>query len=298
MILLIPVIFSSCEDDPDPVLPMPTIENVEIGLNNNEIGVIGRDFHLNADILAGHKIDLVQVKIEPIAGESYDGTWSFELTWEQYKGAKNTNVHKHFDIPEDAVEGRYDFFLIVTDENGTALEEKRNISIYKAENLPVDPQLELFSVSKNYNFFYRNGDFLEGNQLAANDTLSAQATIGGVKGVGKMYLLLIKKSLNHRPESIDGIDFSKVIVYDVFEHKNEEQAFSFSNAVYDFETFTWTRRIPSLTIGGAVDNNAPQPSPVNGEKSWESGGYYLGVVYTNTTHNMSFFHYLEIELSM
>lgn len=42
---------------------------------------------------------------------------------------KNATVHKHFDIPENAVEGKYDFTIIVNDENGTTLEEKRNITI-------------------------------------------------------------------------------------------------------------------------------------------------------------------------
>src|SRR5690606_37267709 len=132
-------ILSSCEDDPDPILPVPTISNVEIGSGNNHIGVIGRDFHLNADIIAGDKIDLVQVKIEPIEGETYSGDWSFEVTWEQFKGAKNSIVHQHFDIPENAVEGKYEFILIVTDENGPILEEKAEIQIVDASNLEVDP---------------------------------------------------------------------------------------------------------------------------------------------------------------
>ncbi|WP_040756426.1 DUF4625 domain-containing protein, partial [Winogradskyella psychrotolerans] len=106
------------------------------GLNDDEIGVIGRDFHLNADILAGELIEQVQVQIIPIEGESYEAYWDLELAWDEYKGTKNANVHKHFDIPEDAVEGSYDFLLIIKDQNGTSTEEKRNITIYKAENLP------------------------------------------------------------------------------------------------------------------------------------------------------------------
>lgn len=298
LLLFAGLIFSSCDVNNEDSPTLPGIEGeVEIGLGNNGIGIIGEDFHLEMDVIAGDLLESVQVKLEQREAQTYSHDWSFEITWDQYAGVKNANVHKHFDIPEDAAEGEYDFIIVVNDQNGSQLEEVRTITLYHPENLPVNPQLEIFSVSKNYDFFYRNGDFLEGNQVAKNDTLSAQATIGGVKGDGKMYLLLIKKSLNHRPETIDGIDFSKVVVYDVFEHENEEQAFSFSNAVYDFDTFTWVRRIPNLVIGAANDNNAPQPTPVDGEKAWANGEYYFGVVYTNITHNMSFYHYIEFEIT-
>ena len=133
------LVLISCQEEAEPVLPSPTIENVEIGLNNNEIGVIGSDFHLNADILAGELIEQVQVQIAPQDGKTYEGFWDFELTWEEYNGTKNANVHKHFDIPIDAVEGIYDFLIIVTDQNGTSTEEKRSVTIYSPENLPFNP---------------------------------------------------------------------------------------------------------------------------------------------------------------
>ncbi|WPR77226.1 DUF4625 domain-containing protein [Algoriphagus sp. NG3] len=300
---------SSCEDDPEPKVDSPTIDNVEIGLNNNEIGVIGRDFHLNAEIVAGDKIDLVTVKIEPIAGETYAGAWSFELTWDQYKGVKNTNVHKHFDIPEDAVEGRYDFLIIVIDENGSQLEEKRSITIYAPENLPVDPVLFELSVSArndgNRVLYilslggYRDpvtleyGDYQVG--IRKEEVLSAGATISGIKGDGKIYVLLINKKYNHLPESIDAIDFSKAVVVDVFEHKNMEQTERWSHMNLEREGFP---EISRLKIGADYDNNSPSPSPISGEKEWESGDYYVGVIYNNSTYNMSIFHYMELEVNM
>lgn len=298
-VFLFVITFTACENDdqPKPELTKPTIDNIEIGLGNNQIGVIGKDFHFNAEILAGDKIENVQVKILPRSGETYAKVWKLEITWDQYKGVKNATAHKHFDIPADAVEGTYDFFIIVNDQNGTTLEEKREINIYKAENLPVDPTLSQFNVNKNGSFFYRNGAFTaEGAKLSKNDKFSAQATIEGVKGDGKMYLLLISKKLGHRPESIDHIDFEKVIVYDVYEHKDWQEGGSFSNAVFDEATFTWSRKIPSLVIGADHDNNAPQPGVIGGSKVWESGTYYFGVVYKNTTYNMGYFQYIELAL--
>ena len=294
------LLLTSCSKDDDPIvpeLPKATVSNVEIGLGNNEIGVIGRDLHFNADILAGDKIDFVKVKIVQKKEEAYAGTWSFEIRWDQYKGAKNATVHKHFDIPEDAVEGKYDFLITVNDENGTSLEEKREINIYKVENLPVNLNLTIFSVSKNYTFFYRDNKFIIENSTFSNkDILSGQATIDGISGDGKMYLLLINKKLNHKPESIDQIDFSKVIVYDVFEHQNLEKGKPFSNGVFDKETFTWIKKIPDLVIGSELDNNSPTPGAVNGVKKWESGTYHFGVVYKNTTYNMNLAEYIEFKI--
>lgn len=296
--LLLTFLFSSCEDDPEPVLPIPTMENVEIGSGNNHIGVIGRDFHLNADIVAGDKIDLVQVKIEPIAGETYAGNWSFEVTWEQFKGAKNANVHQHFDIPEDAVEGKYEFIILVTDENGTFLEERAEIQIVAPSNLEVDPILYIWMITTDQgDFHYVNEDLInpENVEFSKDEILSSDATISNVKGDGKMYLLLIPKDLNHRPESVDAIDYSKVIVYDTFSHENEEDVYSFGNVIYDGNG-GFIRPTPKYKIGSAVDNNAPAADLTTGENAWKSGEYYFGVVYTNSTYDISLHHYFELDV--
>jgi len=130
--------FTACKkdsgDNPEPL--QPTIQNLEIGINNNQIGVIGKDFHFNADVLVSGKIANVQVKILPRTGETYIKTWSHESTWDTYNDAKNTTVHKHFYIPVDAVEGKYDFVVIVNDQNGSKLEVKKSITIYAEANVP------------------------------------------------------------------------------------------------------------------------------------------------------------------
>ena len=278
---------------------MPIIENVEIGLGNNGIGVVGRDFHLDLDIVAGDKIDLVQVKIEPIEGESYADEWNFELTWEEYKGVKNTNVHKHFDIPEDAVEGKYDFFIIVTDENGTTLQETYEVEIVDPSNLAVDPILYIWHITTDQGDFHYVNETLENPEnveFSKSEILSSDAAIKNVKGDGKMYLLLIKKDANHLPESVDAIDFSKVIVHDVFEHENETEVYTFSSVIYDGNG-GFLRPSPKLTIGASADNNSPEPNAISGDKAWESGEYYFGVVYTNSSHNISLHHYFELNVT-
>jgi hypothetical protein len=296
-LLLLCGTFAGCKKDEEaaPETAVPTITNLEVGLNNNEIGVIGKDFHFNADILAATKIENVQIKILQRSGEVYAKTWSMEITWDTYKDAKNTNVHKHFDIPADAPEGKYDFLILVNDQNGSTLEIKKSLTLYAAENVPVNPVASIFNVFINDERFYRAGKFInEGASLKGGEKFTSQVTISNVKGNGKMYLLLINKKLNHRPESVDKIDFSKVIVYDVFEHKDWANSDFFSNSTFDLTTNTVIRNFPPLMIGATTDNNTPQAQTINGAKAWESGTYYYGVVYQNTTFNIGYFQYIEI----
>src|SRR5688500_2586893 len=77
-------VITSCnkDDEAAPTLQKPTIDNVEVGLNNNEIGVAGRDFHINAQILAGDKIENVQIKINQRSGETYSKVWAHEVTYD------------------------------------------------------------------------------------------------------------------------------------------------------------------------------------------------------------------------
>lgn len=298
ILLFTGLLFTSCDVNNENPPVSPTIENVEIGSGNNGAGIIGRDFHFDMDIVAGDLIENVQVQIEQRSGETYSHEWSFEITWDEYEGMKNTNVHKHFDIPEDAPEGHYDFIIIVNDQNGSILEEKRAVELVDPANLSADPKLYLWSIRNSNGGFHYVNETLEnpGNVLfAKNDTLSSDIQIQNVKDDGVIYILLIKKNLNHLPETVDDIDFSKAIVFDVYEHKDEEEVFTFWTTPYDSDLNDYERS-PELTIGAGSDNNAPEPNPINEDKAWENGAYYLGVVYTNTTHDISLHHYIEFEI--
>ncbi|MGE8242359.1 MAG: DUF4625 domain-containing protein, partial [Sphingobacterium sp.] len=70
--MLVSELFVSCkEDEQTPEITQPKAENIEIGYANNKQAIRGRDFHFNADLLAGDKIESVQVKILPKAGQTY-----------------------------------------------------------------------------------------------------------------------------------------------------------------------------------------------------------------------------------
>lgn len=294
-------LFTACSsDDNEMIREKPSLTELEIGYGNNKQGVIGRDFHFETGVLAGDKIDMVQINIKPIKGESYSRDWSFEIAWDKFKGLKSTTVHEHFDIPKDAPEGNFEFVITVKDKNGTELQEVHKITIIDPVNLPADPFLYIWMVTTDQGDFHYINETLEnpiGVELSKGEILNSDATINKVKGNGKMYLLLIRKEHNHLPETVEAIDFSKVIVYDVFEHKNQQAVYSFGNIIYD-GLGGFTREAPKLTVGAAFDNNVPNPYPIAGEKAWKSGEYYFGVVYTNTTYNMSIHHYFTINIDM
>lgn len=307
LFLLCIFIISACNND-EQEAHKPTIDKVELGLGNNEIGVIGQDFHFNAEITAGDKIKNVEIKIDQISTETYSKVWSHQIIWEQYAGTKNAVVHKHFDIPADASEGKYSFSILVTDQNGTQLEHRRTINIYAPENLPLDLKFEfgIEAVDSNFNpirvmYAQRNiygSEFYKSEEpINENEFLAPIVNIAAIKGEGKMYCLIINKKHNHRPETITSIDFTKAIVADFWEHKNLLQSKLGSN-MYNFATNPLTIFYPSIKIGAASDKNFPSPSPILNLKKWESGQYYVGFIYHNTTYNMTLFHYGEIAVRM
>jgi len=293
--------FTGCDNDNDnsePEKGKPTIDKIELGLGNNEIGTIGEDFHFNAEVTAADKIESVQIKITPISTETYSKVWSLELNWPQYAGAKNTTIHKHFDIPADAAEGKYDFTIIIKDQNGTSLEVKKTLNIYAKGNLPVNPVASIFTVFKNEAYFYRKGKYYtEGDSFKTSDKIMSQVTLTGVKGNGIMYLLLINKTAKHLPESVDQIDFTKVIVYDVYEHKDMAEVGTFSNVPFNESNNTFLREMPQLFIGAQKDNNVP-PQEISGTKAWASGTYIFMAVYKNTTYNINFSQSIEVPVTL
>ncbi|MCH7409498.1 DUF4625 domain-containing protein [Belliella sp. DSM 111904] len=295
-VLLLTFSFACNEDaDIDPVVSI-FIENVEIGSGNNGIGIIGRDFHFDMDVEAHHRIDIIEVSIEQRTEETYTEDWSFKITWEEFKGARNTNVHKHFNIPNDAPEGVFDFVIRVSDESGGVHKEIHSIELNSAASLPVDPQVYSLMVNKvDQGFFYiMNRGFVDSELItfSKDEIMNTYIDIRNVKDNGTLYVLIIKKSEQHLPESIDNIDFSKVIVADVLEHVGLEEVTTVNNYI----------GVPGnapqkLTIGSTMDNHSPEPNPIEDNKAWENGAYYYGVVYTNTTHNMSAFYYFSFNIS-
>lgn len=270
-LLITAATWSSCKKDDAavPELAKPTAQNLEIGTNNNKRGIIGADFHLNADIVAGDKIDNVTVRIAQKTTETYTAAWKFEVSWETYKGAKNTNIHKHFDIPADAPKGKYDFFLIVTDQNGTKLEIKEGFTILAAADLPFNPTFTFRNVPTD-NQVYKKGE-----------SIIARFSVNNVRDEGTLCAVLIKESAKHYPETVSKIDFSKAITLGNYT---------------DSTTPSWGM-FNTLVVGAEVDYAVPAPLPISAAKAWESGRYNLVLIYENKVHNISIHKSIPITIN-
>jgi len=110
-----------------------------------------------------------------------------------------------------------------------------------------------------------------------------------------MYGLLIKKSADHKPETVEFIDFSKAIVTEIKEHNDMGEG-TFKNS-YNTDYNSHYMYGAALEIGATTDNNLPTAHAISGDKVWENGTYYYGVVYTNYTYGFSTFEYIEFEVN-
>jgi len=93
----------------------PVISEFEIGKDNSGIAYQGGELHIEANIEAEGKIDVIILEIH------FEGTgegWEFEYTWTEFKGLKNTTFHKDIDVPAEALTGEYHVDLKVRDQQG------------------------------------------------------------------------------------------------------------------------------------------------------------------------------------
>lgn len=285
------VSFTACDNDYNQEAAKPTAENIEIGTANNKRALIGRDFHFNADVVAGDKIAGVQLKILPKSGETYTKDWKLEFKWDEYIGTKNTNVHKHFTIPADAPEGKFDFYFIVLDENGTQLEIKEEITITDPANMPADPLIGRDMLSRNDDLIYYMETWVEPELIfKKNDLLTAHAQVTQIMGDGILYSVLIKKSLNYHPESIDNLDLKKVIVISKVEHKDLAPA----SKIATLQKIDDVWGGESIIVGADKDAIGEATTL---DKSWQSGQYNWVILYKNTTHNLSVYKSMPITIS-
>lgn len=273
---------SGCKKDEPGAAPVkPTADNIEIGYANNKRAIRGRDFHLNADVIAGNKITTVIVQILQKADRTYSGSWKFELTWEDFTGVKNTNVHKHFTVPNNAPEGIYDFVFIVNDENGTRLEIREDLTVIDAANMPVDPLIDRDIFLRNGTMIYYMNTYVENPLLfKKNDAFTARAQIKQIQGNGVLYTALINRKLKYFPETVDQLDFSKCIIISKVEHSGLSAGSSIStlrniNGVWGGDT---------LEIGAEKDAAG---NAISGLQSWETGQYDLVILYHNSSYNIS-----------
>jgi|SRR5690625_4032319 len=119
----------SCEKDDDTQIQLPIISDLEIGQDNNKIGYVGEDLHIEATIFAAEKIKTVEISIHH---EDNQNGWNFNQIYSEFENLKNTEFHEHIDIPLNALRGKYHLHFKVTDQKGNATEEEAFLEIREA----------------------------------------------------------------------------------------------------------------------------------------------------------------------
>ncbi len=115
--------FTSCKKDDETKKPEITIHELGEGDShgNDHTAIIGGELHMDIDIIAEGKINIVQVRIHP-EGEHHktnvNQEWELDTTYTKYAGLKNTTFHEHAKIDSLAEAGEYHFDFIVTDMEG------------------------------------------------------------------------------------------------------------------------------------------------------------------------------------
>lgn len=299
ILILLLAVFQSCEKKEDlPPEPQetekPIIREIETSSSGGPKAVIGGDFYFNTEVFAENKIDVVQLKIAPAqgAGARRAESWSFEKTWEQYRGLTDTQVQEHIKIPTEATEGTYDLSLIVKDQKEGVTEQKSKIQISSSGDMLANPHMIMVLMKKDARgVFYGDSEIKTNNVLTPQDTLVGYLELRKVAGNGKLVSFLVNKKHNHRPLSMDKIDYDKVIVYNISEHKGFQ-----SPAIY-IPRNNVDYRIWYLKIGSENDLNTP-PKKITGNRAWETGDYYFGAIYQNSSGDITACRYADVVIKM
>lgn len=105
----------SCDKDNDDQAHLPVISDLEIGHDNNRIGYVDEDLHIEAEIFAPNKIKTVEISI---SHKNNPNGWNVNKVYTEFENLINTEFHEHLYIPSNALLGKYDFNFKVTDLRG------------------------------------------------------------------------------------------------------------------------------------------------------------------------------------
>lgn len=241
IIIVTGFILSSCNKDDDPVAN-PQISNFELGTDNSKTGYIGTDLHVEAEILAEGTINNVELEIHQ---ENNTGSWEFDSLYTEFSGLKNTNFHKHIDIPEDADTGSYHFHFIVTDMEGNQSETEEELYI----TVPADeiaPEIVISSAP------------VDGETFADGETIVISGTVSDNQKIGGLYIGLVRDNQNLSDSEVNATNTITIL------------------HTHDFESSSLHSFSANITVGSAQDNNIT-PKDISGDIAWQSANYYIVV---------------------
>jgi hypothetical protein len=250
LLLFIPILgglmMTSCNNDEDTVA-MPEATIMELGYNNSKVTFAGTELHIEAEILAEGKIDVVIVEIHP-EGEhagriSDEEEWEVSIQYTDFQGLRNSTFHKHIDVPASAGIGDYHLHFEVVDMLGqqTVIEDELAVQEPTDE---VAPSMTISSAPALGTVF-KNGE-----------TISISGTVSDDIALGGMYVGLVRVDQNLADSEVNAANTITVLHTHDFD---SEDAHSFS---------------PSIVVGAIMDNNIT-PKEITGDIAWQSAEYYL-----------------------
>ncbi|MBN1820665.1 MAG: DUF4625 domain-containing protein [Prolixibacteraceae bacterium] len=242
--------FTACNED-DPIAK-PEVTILELGQGdshgNDHIAIVGGDVHIEAEIIAEGKINIVQVRIHP-EGEHEEESdheheeWEIDTTYTKFSGLIDPVFHEHIDIDISAEPGDYHFDIVVTDMLGYQSSAEAELEII-LPNDAVAPEINVLSAPSN-NQTFNNGE-----------SISISGTVSDDKALGGMYIGLVREDQNLSDAEIDATNTITIL------------------HTHDFDSYTLHNFSSSITVGAAQDNNIT-PKDITGDIAWQSGNYYI-----------------------
>ena len=257
------VLFNSCDKDDEDIIK-PVISDLELGIGNSHVAYQGADLHIEAEIEAEGRIDVITVEIHQEEGSSDE----IEASYDEYAGLKNTTFHKHVDIPAETPTGTYHVHITVTDQEGnqTTVEDEIEIEELADEEAP---EINISSAPES------------GKSYANGETITISGTITDNISLAGMVVALVKESDNISDADVTGVNTSVIIMLHT----------------HDFEDPDETEFTASIAVGAANDNNMT-PAAIEGANAWRPGNYYILVKCKDAKGNWAYSSHYPIVINL
>ena len=251
---------TSCEDDD---FSKPVITISELGLGNSHIAYAGADLHIEAEIYAEGKVDVISVEIHQEEGSSDE----IEATYDDYAGVIDPIFHRHIDIPVGTPVGTYHVHITVTDMLGyqTTVEDEIEIEELADEEAP---EITISSAPES------------GTSFSSGETISISGTVIDNISLSGLLVALVYESDNIEDADVAGDNTSVIVMLHT----------------HDFDDPDETEFSASIEVGAENDNNMI-PAAIEGDNAWKSGNYYILVKSKDAKSNWAYSDHYPITIN-
>ena len=169
LVSVLTLCLASCSNNnDDPAETKLEINKRELGEENSKTAVLGKDLHIECEILAESKIK--SIRVELIQGNAETVLMKDFNSNKNYVGVINAHFHEHLELDGKLAAGTYRFILTVTDEKGKEVSWTDELTL-KAPD-PNAPKIEITSPDASNNG--KTGTF----EFSKEITVPAEAVAG------------------------------------------------------------------------------------------------------------------------